>query len=632
MSRHSSDAAPYADTAQAKPSGAAETRLTLTFPQLDRTITTLPGETIFQSARRNGLRIVGACGGRGICGTCTVLIRDGQVRDRAGRVLAPRARADNTPRGRWLRSCQAIPLTDCIIDIEERSLAPVVRAETDVAGSETLPLDPLVTNIEINPPAPSLMDPRSDVERATQAMANPDARIDAFAARQLSTTARTNAWSFGVMMRGDEAIGFTPARTRMLGLAIDLGTTNVAGFLIDLRSGRRLATLGLENPQVAWGADVISRINHAIRDTAAAEQLRVNAVAAIEALAHDVCQAVGATPSDIADVAVCGNTAMHHLLLGLPVRQLGQSPFVAAVCNAIDIKARDLGLDFVPGAYVHLAPNVGGFVGGDHVAALLATEAQCSAAATSVVMDIGTNTEISLIHRGEINTASCPSGPALEGGHISCGMRAADGAIEHVSIRDQRIAVDVIGNKPPIGVCGSGVLDTVATLYRAGLLRNSGRLVGPHPDIEDEDGRRAFRLTPKVRFSQDDIRSVQLAKAAIQTGLEILLGEAGITADNIDCFILAGAFGAYIDVASGIAIGLFPPLPLNRFNQVGNAAGLGARLMLTSRHARARATELARRCRYIELSTRQQFQKMFMRNIAFPPAPHGEYRDQSKPI
>jgi uncharacterized 2Fe-2S/4Fe-4S cluster protein (DUF4445 family) len=282
------------------------------------------------------------------------------------------------------------------------------------------------------------------------------------------------------------------------------------------------------------------------------------------------------------------------------------------------VKARDLGLSFCPGARVHLAPNVGGFVGGDHVTALLATEERWRGPGTSLVMDIGTNTEISLIHGGAISSASCPSGPALEGGHISCGMRAADGAIERVSVAAGRIVVQTIGQRDPVGLCGSGVLDALAALRRLDIVSARGRIVAQHPAVEEIDGLRAALLAPGVRLTQHDVRAVQLAKAAIRSGVELLLRDHAIGEQQIDRFIIAGAFGAYLDIASGIDIGLFPDLPADRFVQVGNAAGLGTRRMLTSLKARTRAAQIAGACRYVELSTRGEFQKTFMHHIGFP--------------
>ncbi len=586
----------------------------LTFPQLGRTVAARGGETVFQAARRNGVRVVGACGGRGTCGSCVVLVREGKTH----RLAAEEEHgATQVREKKWARACQLQPRSDCTIEVAERSLAPVARTEVDAAGVEVLPTDAAVIGIDATVPEAALTDTASDFDRVLRGLGAAGLSADLPAARQLPDVLRKHDWNARMLLRGCEVIGFAPPKSRLLGLAVDFGTTNAAAFLIDLETGARLASLGIENPQTAWGADLISRINYAIQVPGGAAELQASGMAALNALAHDLCQAIGAAPADIADVAICGNTAMHHLLLGLPVRQLGRAPFVAAMRDAMDVKARDLGLEIAPGAYVHLAPNVGGFVGGDHVTALLATRGRWSTGAASIVMDIGTNTEISLMCGGRILSASCPSGPALEGGHISCGMRAADGAIERVRAEDGRLKVEAIGCKTPVGVCGSGVLDTIAALRQLGLLNNGGRLEGNHPDLGEVEGKRAAILAPGVSFSQADIRAVQLAKAAIRTGTDLLLAEAGIGEADIGRFIIAGAFGAYINVESGIAIGLFPDLPRERFEQVGNAAGAGVRRMLASADARREAAALAQACEYIELSTRGEFQKTFMHHIGF---------------
>lgn len=599
------------------------TAFSLLFPQLERCIATRSNETVFESARRHGVRIVGACGGRGTCGSCVIRVTRGaliqaQEEDASAPPLAPSTGADPSDR-RWRRACQFSARSDCTIEIAPRSLAAVVRTETDAGEEEVLPLAAAVVGVDLTLPEASLADMLSDLDRVLRGM-GAALDVDLAAARELPTQLRACAqdsqWHLRAWRHGAEIIGFGPAGRRTLGLAVDLGTTNAAAFLVDLESGRRLASLGVENPQVAWGADLISRINHAIHDDNAVE-LREAAVEAINALAHDLCHSVGQHASEIMDVVVCGNTAMHHLLLGLPVRQLGRAPFVAALRDTMIVKARELGLKVAAGARVHIAPNVGGFVGGDHVTALLATEPEWRKLDTAVVMDIGTNTEISLIHGGRLYSASAPSGPALEGGHISCGMRAAEGAIEQVGIRDGRITVTTIADKPAIGLCGSGVLDTLSVLHRNGLINNQGRLATDHPDIVPHRGKRAVRLAEDVFFTQNDVRAVQLAKAAVRTATELLLAQAGVGADEVERFIIAGSFGSYIDIKSGIEIGLFPRLPGERFAQVGNAAGVGVRQMLASTTARARATELARRCQYLELSSRGDFQKVFIRHIAF---------------
>ena len=418
-------------------------------------------DTLFQSARRNGVRIVGACGGRGTCGTCAVHVVEGEVEGGPLAAIAAESHGTHAGRKTWQRACQLHALSDCTVEVAPRSLATVVRA--DVTGSqeaEPLPLDPLVSSQDLKLEPASLADPASDVERLRRALPGLDLRLDLEALRQLPSVLRASAWSLSARIRQQELIGVAAPGRASLGLAVDLGTTNVAAFLIDLQSGKRLATLAIENPQVGWGADVISRVNHAATHKGGGDELRLAAITALNALAHDLCRAVAAKPSDIVDMVVCGNTAMQHLLLGLPVAQLGRAPFVAAVSQGVDVKARELGLAIGPGAYVHVAPNIGGFVGGDHVSALLATRELWDSEATSLVMDIGTNTEISLIYQGRILSTSCPSGPALEGGHISCGMRAAEGAIERVGLAaDGSLTLQVIGKKKPLGLCGSGVLD-----------------------------------------------------------------------------------------------------------------------------------------------------------------------------
>ncbi|RPI96440.1 MAG: DUF4445 domain-containing protein [Chloroflexi bacterium] len=459
----------------------------------------------------------------------------------------------------------------------------------------------------------------ADLERISAALGEGAAeRIDIGALQRLPLALHENGWRLRATERCGELMGFSSPGMRTRGLAVDLGTTNAAAFLMDMETGRRLASLGIENPQVAYGADLISRLNHAIRAQDGHLELQMTAVSAITALAGDLCEAISAHPGEIADIAVCGNTAMHHLLLGLPVAQLGRAPFLPVACAAMDVKARDLGLAVMPGAYVHVMPNIGGFVGGDHVATLMATEERWSNA-TSIVMDIGTNKEISLIHRGEITTAYTASGPALEGGNISSGMRAAEGAIERIWLAEEQILTRVIGDIAPVGLCGSGVLDAVITLYRAGIIDARGYMRPDQPNVQENGGRREFIFAPGVTFAQEDVRAVQLAQAAIRAGVDLLLREAGLSEQSLERVVIAGAFGAYIDVTSAIDIGLFPSLPLERFEQVGNAAGVGVRMALLSAAAREHSRQLAARCRHMELNTLEGFQKVFLNRIRLGP-------------
>jgi uncharacterized 2Fe-2S/4Fe-4S cluster protein (DUF4445 family) len=588
-------------------------RFTVRFENLNREASCTEGETIFQSARRAGIRIVGACGGRGVCGTCMVRVTSGEFD-------SPRTEGSEAAarlRRKWQRACQVRPLSECTVEVAPRSVARVVRADVDGRSGEALAYDPAVRVRELSLDAPTLSQAGADADRVL-ALLRQDraASMDLNALRELPERLRTRDWKLRAVLRAAEVIGFLRPGRRALGLAVDLGTTNCAGYLLDLESGTRLNGIGIENPQAGYGGDLVSRLNYAMASAERRHELCEAAVTAVNELARTLCEAASASPEDIVDVTLCGNTAMHHLLLGLPVRQLGRAPYVPAVCAALDVKTRDLGIVSAPGAYLHLMPNVGGYVGGDHVAALLATEERWSTA-TTVLMDIGTNTEISLIHAGEIHTVSCPSGPALEGAHISAGMRAAEGAIERVSFEDGRIAVRTIGDAEPVGLCGSGVLDAIAVLLEAGVMDRRGRMLRGHALVREQGERLEAVIAPGVALSQADVRAVQLAKAAIRSGVELLVREAGLEQEAIERVVIAGAFGAYIRVESAIAIGLLPALPLERFEQVGNAAGLGVRMVLASAALRERACELARRCRYLELGSVPGFQKAFMARIGF---------------
>jgi uncharacterized 2Fe-2S/4Fe-4S cluster protein (DUF4445 family) len=311
---------------------------------------------------------------------------------------------------------------------------------------------------------------------------------------------------------------------------------------------------------------------------------------------------------------------MHHLLAGLAVKQLALAPFVPTVSRAIDIKASRLGLKFAPGAYLHLLPNIAAFVGADHTSVLVAT-LNGETKETTLAIDIGTNTEVSLIDKDKITTTSCASGPAFEGWHIKDGMRAASGAIERLRIVNNKVEYQTIDDKPPIGICGSGILDAIAQLYLAGVLGEGGKMDEKHRRVRRGDkqlefvlvgGKEKKGITKDIVITQQDVREIQLAKAAIRTGIQALLEANGYGEEKIQKVIIAGAFGTYIDVANATAIGILPALPLERFQQVGNAAGTGARLALISRTRRAAAQKIVSGINYIELASVPGFNNTFM--------------------
>jgi uncharacterized 2Fe-2S/4Fe-4S cluster protein (DUF4445 family) len=337
----------------------------------------------------------------------------------------------------------------------------------------------------------------------------------------------------------------------------------------------------------------------------------------------DLCQQAKVGLKQVVDSVMVGNTAMHHLLAGINVHSLGVAPYSPAQIDAMVIPTREIGLRMATGAYVYLPPNIAGFVGGDHVAMLLATQA-AKLKKTVIAVDIGTNTEISLIHKGQHWACSCASGPAFEGAHIRDGMRAMPGAIERVMLSDLIVQVHTIDNKPPIGICGSGILDTVAEMRKAGIIDKRGALQKKDQRLRIENGKARFVLVPseksghgrEIAIDRADVNEIQLAKAAIRSGVEMLIKTAGIQYDDIERILVAGAFGTYLDIGNAVHIGMFPPLPLEIFQQVGNAAGAGARQMLLSTHQRRQAERLGEHIQYVELAGSKDYTNIFMRAIA----------------
>jgi len=327
------------------------------------------------------------------------------------------------------------------------------------------------------------------------------------------------------------------------------------------------------------------------------------------------------------DAVVVGNTAMHHLFAGLPVAQLGAAPYVPAVGEALDIQAREVGLELAPGAYVHLPPNIAGYVGADHVAMLLAAGVAHKKDRTVVALDIGTNTEITLTHQGRMVSCSCASGPAFEGAHIHDGMRAAPGAIERVQINGDEVRIHTINHQPAVGICGSGILDAISEMIAAGIVDRRGAIHKNHPAIRTANGRSELVLAhgektghgKDVVVTRKDVNEIQLAKGAIRAGVEILLEVVGLAGDDqaIDEFIVAGAFGTYIDLESAIRVGMFPDIPIERFQQVGNAAGTGARQMLVSTEQRRSAQAMVGELEYVELSAHPDFINEFSHALFF---------------
>lgn len=599
------------------------------------------GSTLLEAARAAGIELASVCGGHGHCGRCRLEVLAGAV---SGPTEADRSflSAGELAAGQRL-ACQTriearVGEGGVRVHVPRASLVTTQRLQ--VAGEAAdLAVDATVRGWQTEVPAPSLADHRADFDRVAAALAADHELAGLLtgpaALRQLSPLARRTGWRLTAYVRGHEVVGFAAPGRAPVGLAVDLGTTKIAGYLADLETGAELAAAGVMNPQIAYGEDVIARLAHAAREPGGAERLAGAVRAAIDGLAGDLAAEAGVARDQIAAACIVGNTAMHHLLLGLPVRQLAVSPFVPATGRPLDVRATDLGLNLAPGAYVQLPPCVSGFVGADHVAMVLAAGLD-RAGHVAVGLDIGTNTEIALSRQGTLTSASCASGPAFEGAHIRHGMRAADGAIEGVRLArsdgaaggagELRVTeLRVVGNVRPVGVCGSGIVDAIAELHRTGLLNARGRLVRDAPGVRRGSDGLEVLLAPAAEtgngadivVTQGDIEEIQLAKGAIAAGVRALVATTGTDPAEVGEVVVAGAFGTYLNLASALDIGLLPRFPRATYRQVGNAAGAGARAVLLSAAEQARAAAIAERIGYVELTAFPGFQRLFAHAMQF---------------
>jgi len=571
-------------------------------------------QSLLECARQLSVDLVSICGGIGSCDRCKVQVIAGKV---SKPTLEEEAELSSSDLEQGYRlACQTFPESNVKLHVPPESLTAPQRTQVEGLDVDVEP-DPLVRGLVAHLTPPTLESPQADAQNLWAALAAHGTRegmIDFQVQQMLSTQVRENNWQVNVALRGNEIVAIGAPSTRWLGLAVDIGTTKVAGYLIDLESGKTLASKGLMNPQISYGEDVVSRIVAASKSHSDAAKLQSLLTEALNQLATGLCSETGTQPTEIVEAVVVGNTAIHHLFLGLPVKQLGLAPYVPTVDTAVDVKARELGLVIAPGAYVHLLPNIAGYVGADHVAMLLATRL-ADVEQTTLAIDIGTNTEICLNHKGKMTSVSCASGPAFEGAHIKFGMRAAPGAIEHVRLENERLEIQTISGEPPVGICGSGLLDVVAQLRLNEVVQRSGKMV-EHPLVRNQNGIAEFILAERqglddIAISQKDVRELQLAKAAIRLGIQALVEAEGLTENDLEQIIIAGAFGTFINVESAITIGMLPELPLERFTQVGNAAGTGARLALISQSEREKADEIARWDDYIELAKIPNFNRKF---------------------
>ena len=606
-------------------------RVTLSFEPAGKTVRVPSGVSVFDAALWNGIPVDSTCGGHGTCKKCKVRIADGSVPASRldERAFTPEQLADG-----WRLACMANAVASLTVDVPEMTTRP--KAATVGVGRQVI-LRPAVQKRLITLEEPTLSDQRTDIRRVLDALDDLELTIDPLVLRTLGTTLRQAKWTVTAVVVGTELIAIEPGDTTATayGIAFDLGTTTAVGTLMDLTTGAPIAVASMLNQQQPFGADVISRISATMLEPEALQRLRDLAHSTLHELAEDVCRQAGISPDQVYEVALAGNATMAQLALGIDPEPLGVAPFILATDSYDGLLASDLGVSIHPRARAMVFPHLGAYVGGDIIAGVLAAGMDRDKR-LRLFIDIGTNCEIVLGNGEKLMATAAPAGPAFEAASIRCGMRAAPGAIEVVTIGDDGLALQVIEDVAPIGLCGSGLVDAIAELHRSGLMDDSGRflsaeaIAAARPDLAERfverDGERLFVLASadesgngeEVFLSQRDVRELQFAKAAISTGWKLLLEEFGTEESEIQQVLLAGSFGTYLSAKSAIGIGLVPRIPVMRIVSAGNVAGEGAKMALLSDSERHGARALLDEIQYVELSDRGDFNDRFVDELAFP--------------
>lgn len=614
------------------------------------------GKSVLQASRELGVEIEAICGEKRTCGKCKVRIEDGfferygveSSRDHvsAWKPVEAKFFTEERKEQGFRLACVSKVQGDLVVFVPEEARAggQVVRkAVTD----RKINVNPSVKAYYIEMPPPTLHDPLGDYERMCDALKEQHGLeapiLDYKVLLAMPGILRQAQWKVTVCIwtggPAPEIVKVYPGKIeRAIGLAVDVGTTSVAAYLCDLTTGEVINYDSMMNPQVPYGEDVMSRITYAMSHDDGTQKLQDAIIEGLNTIAARVTEAVGFSHEDVLELAIVFNTAMHHCFLGIYPEHLGLAPYAPALHHSINIKARDLGLHFAEGANVFVLPNEAGFVGADNVGVLIAEEPY-NKDDKQLIIDIGTNGELIMGNREKLISSSCATGPALEGAHIKFGMRAAPGAIEKIYINPEtkeprykvigkdewsdEMDAETIGTK---GICGSGIIDGVAELFKSGLIDKTGKFV---KDVETprrrkgEDGdeyvlawANETSIGRDVTMTIKDVRAVQLAKGAMYAGAKVMMQKLGY--ETLDRVVLAGAFGSFIDREESLTIGMFPDVPVTKAYAVGNAAGDGARMALLDASKRLEADEWARKVEYVELSVEPTFEKEFMYAMHLP--------------
>ena len=612
------------------------------------------GTTVLQAARELGVDLDSVCGGRAICGRCQVTLSEGAfpkhgIESRADHLSGlgdneiAYDEAEGLAEGRRL-GCSARLLKDAVVDVPPESQVhrQVVRKRTEV---HDLSVNPLVRLHVVEVAEPSMHEPVSDLRRVLEELefewGLTELECDPHVLMALQGALRNGQWQVTVaVFREREIVAIWPGyHETALGMAFDIGSTTIAAHLVDLASGEALASAGRMNPQIRFGEDLMSRVSYVMMHPGAEQQMCEAVRTAVAELIVEVCAEAEQNSDNILDCTFVGNPIMHHLLLGLSPVELGGAPFALATDSAVTVSAQSLGLGINPGARCYVLPCIAGHVGAD-CAAVVLSEAPYLREELTLLVDVGTNAEIVLGNRHRLLAASSPTGPAFEGAQISSGQRAAPGAIERVRIDPQTleprfrvIGCELWSDHPDFaeqtaelgitGICGSGIIEVLAELYLAQVINSDGVVDGALSSRSErivEDGRTfAYVLHEgeiRIAITQNDVRAIQLAKAALYAGVRLLMDKLNV--DTVDRIRLAGAFGSHIDVKYAMILGLIPDCALENVTSAGNAAGSGAHIALVDANAREEIEREIRRIEKVETAVESRFQEHFVEAMAIP--------------
>lgn len=572
-----------------------------------------------------GIRIEAICGGKGKCGKCKVLLENPEsaslITSEEKRLLSQ----DEISIGMRL-GCLIEPKDGMSIVIPDSSLQKDQRILSEGLSTE-FNFDPAIKSIRIKLPKPKLGGDESFLDYIKKELKR-EINIDYLSLKRITDELNYGTLEANLVVFNNEIIGFKKNEEKIYGIAVDIGTTTVVTYLIDIETGALVDIESILNPQIKYGEDVISRITYSLNKGVSIPHNSI--VDGINTMIKKLCDRNRINSSSIYEMTAVGNTAMHHIFLNINPRSLSVSPFTPVVSKNLDIKARDIGIEINPSGNIHVLPVISGFVGADTVGVLLATGLYRNDE-ISLAIDIGTNGELVLGNKEKMVSCSCAAGPALEGGHLGFGMRASTGAIESVFIDKDSFDTfyKTINKSKPRGFCGSGIIDIVAEMLKVGIIDSSGKIIENGNDRirkNKTNNHKEFVVEWKEKTDIDkdivitasDIREIQLAKGAIMTGINILLEKMKISADKIENLYLAGAFGNYIDIKNAIRIGLIPNIPLERIKPVGNAAGEGAKISLMSNEKRIEENILIKKIDYIELASENNFNEEFVKSLRFP--------------